>query len=94
MRFKQTIENVLDEDKSLAEQICTLSHGQCILIVSILTDLSMTISLIALAITSIFGGKGGFAASGLSPQTYEGFLKKWFKQVSRCPQRSCWEVGG
>ena len=54
----------------------------------------MTISLIALAITSIFGGKGGFAASGLSPQTYEGFFKKWFKQVSRCPQRSCWEVGG
>ena len=54
-RIKQTIEKVLDKDKSLAERICTLFREQGITIISILTALSMTISTIVLAITGVFG---------------------------------------
>ena len=54
-RIKQTIEKILDKDKSLAERIRTLFREQGITIMSILTALSMTISTIVLAITGVFG---------------------------------------
>ena len=55
-RIKQTLEKVLDQNTSLAERIRTLFREQGITIFSILTALSMTISTIVLAITSVFGG--------------------------------------
>ena len=54
-RIKQTLEKVLDKDTSLPERIRTLSCEQAITIISILTALSMTISIIVLNITSVFG---------------------------------------
>ena len=44
-RIKQTIEKILDKDKSLAERICTLFREQGITIMSILTALYMTMLL-------------------------------------------------
>ena len=53
-RIKQTLEKVLDQNKSLAERIRTLFREQGITIFSILTALSMTISTIVLVITGVF----------------------------------------
>ena len=71
--IKQTLEKVLDKNKSLAEKIRTLFREQGVTIFSILTALLMTISTIALAITGVFGGGGG---AGGSPPKDEGVLKK------------------
>ena len=79
-RIKQTIENALYENKSLAEWICTLLHEHGISIQSILIARSKTNSLIALVITGVFVG-GGFTASGSSSPKDEGTLEKWFKKV-------------
>ena len=73
VRIKQTTEKVHDKNTSLAERIRTLFREQGIIIFSILTALSMTISMIALAITGVFeGGRG----TGGSPPKDEGALKK------------------
>ena len=53
-RIKQTLEKVLDQNKSLAERIRTLFREQGITIFSILTALSVTISTIVLVITGVF----------------------------------------
>ena len=58
-RIKQTLEKVLDKNTSLAQRIRTLFREQSITLLSILIDLSMTISTIVLAITGVFGGGGG-----------------------------------
>ena len=58
-RIKQTLEKVLDKNTSLAQRIRTLFREQSITLLSILIDLSMTISMIVLAITGVFGGGGG-----------------------------------
>ena len=71
-RIKQILEKVLDQNTSLAERIRTLFREQGITIFSILTALSMTISTIFLAITSVFGGTRG---AGGSPPKDEGILK-------------------
>ena len=71
--IKQTLEKVLDKNKSLAEKIRTLFREQGVTIFSILTALLMTISTIALAITGVFGEGGG---AGGSPPKDEGVLKK------------------
>ena len=55
----QTNEKVLDKNTSLAERTRPLFCEQGINIFSILTALSMTISIIVLAITGVFGGGGG-----------------------------------
>ena len=78
-RIKQTPEKVLDKDKSLAERIRTLFKEQGITIFSILTALSMTISPIALTITSAFGGSRG---AGGSPSKDKGTLKKWLDRLA------------
>ena len=57
-RIKQTLEKVLDKNTSLAQRIRTLFREQSITLLSILIDLSMTISTIVLAITGVFGGVG------------------------------------
>ena len=57
-RIKQILEKVLDKNTSLAERIYALFKEQGITLFSILTALSMTISLIFLAITGVFGGGG------------------------------------
>ena len=62
-RITQTLGKVLDKNTSLAEEIRTLFCEQGITIFSILTALSMTISTIVLAITSVFGGGGGVGGS-------------------------------
>ena len=59
-KIKQSLENVLDKDTSLAERIRTSFKEQGIAIFLILTVLPMTISTIILAITGVFGeGSGG-----------------------------------
>ena len=55
-RIKQTLEKVLDKDTSLAQRIRTLFREQGITILSILTALSMTISVIFLALAGVYGG--------------------------------------
>ena len=72
-RIKQTIAKVFDQDTSLAERIRTLFHEKGITIFTILTVLSMTISTIVLAVTSVFGWGGGTVGS---PPKDEGTLKK------------------
>ena len=79
-RIKQTLEKILDQNTSLAERICTLFWEQGITVFSILTDLSMTISTIVLAITGVFGG--GEAETGGSPPKDEGVLKKWLDSLA------------
>ena len=71
-RIKQTLEKVLDQNTSLAERILTLFREQDITILSILTALSMTISTIVLAITSVSEGSKG---TGGSSPIDEGALK-------------------
>ena len=73
-RVKQTIEKVLNKEKSLAERIHTLFCEQGITIFSILTVLSMTIPTTLLSITGVFGGCGG--ARGF-PSKDKTILKKW-----------------
>ena len=83
-RIKQTLEKVLDKNKSLAERIRALFREQGITIFSVLTALSMAISIILLAITivRVFGEKGGGARD-------EGVLNKMVRQTSRCTQKTC-----
>ena len=84
-RIKQTIEKVLDKDTSLAERICTLFREQGITIFSILTALSMTISLIVVTITGVFGGGG--AGTGGSTAKDEVALKKWLGRLADALKR-------
>ena len=56
------------------ERICTLFREQGITIISVLTAFSLTITKIALALTSVFGG--GPSASGSSSPKDNGILKK------------------
>ena len=88
-RIKQTLEKVLDKNKSLAERIRALFREQGITIFSVLTALSMAISIILLAITivRVFGGKEGRARG--SPSKDEGVLNKMVRQTSRCTQKTC-----
>ena len=72
-RIKQTIEKVLDQNRE-----------QGITKFSILTALSMTISAIVLAITSVFGEDGG---TGGSPSKDEGVLKKWLDRLADALKR-------
>ena len=69
-RIKQTLENVLDKNISMAEKIRTLFREQSIIIFSFLSALSMAISTYVLAITGILGGGGG---AGVSHQKMKGF---------------------
>ena len=84
-RMKQTIEKVLDKDTSLAERIRILFREQAITIISILTALSMTISTIVLAITGVFGGRGGGGSASLPKG--EGALKKWLNRPADALKR-------
>ena len=84
-RIKQAIEKVLDKNTSLAERIHTLFRKQSITIFSVLTALSMTVSIIVLAITGVFGGEGGEA--GGSPPRDEGVLKKWLDRLANALKR-------
>ena len=79
-RVRQIIKKVLDQNTSLAERIHTLFHEQGITIFSILTALSMTISMIVLAITGVFRG-GGRGTGGSLPKE-GGFLKKWLDRLA------------
>ena len=94
-RIKQTLEKVLDKDTSLAERI----REQGITIFSILTAISVTISIIVLAITGAFEGDEG---RGGSPSKDKGTLKKWLDRLTDAlkgsqerPLKNClisWEV--
>ena len=79
-RVRQIIKKVLDQNTSLAERIHTLFHEQGITIFSILTALSMTISMIVLAITGVF--RGGGRGTGDSLPKEGGFLKKWLDRLA------------
>ena len=83
-RIKQTLEKVLHKNASLAERIRTLFREPGITIFSILTDFSMTISTIVLAITGVFGGGGG---TGGSPPKDKGVLKKWLDRLANALKR-------
>ena len=83
-RIKQTLEKVLDKNTSLAQRIRTLFREQSITLLSILIDLSMTISTIVLAITGVFGGAGG---GGGPPLNDEGVLKKWLDRLANALKR-------
>ena len=78
-RIKQTLDKVLDQNTSLAERIRTLFCEQGITIFSILTAFSMTISVIVLATTGVFGGGRG---TGGSPPKDEAVLKKWLDRLA------------
>ena len=84
-KIKQTLEKVLDKDISFAERIRTLFREQRTTIFSILTALSMNISTIFLAITSVFGGDSGGA--GVSPPKDVGTLKKWLDRLADALKR-------
>ena len=84
-RIKQTLENVLDKNTSLAERIRTLFREQGRTIFSILTAPSMTVSMSVLAITGVFGRGGG--TGGATPKD-EGVLKKMARQASRYTQKT------
>ena len=79
-RIKQTLEKVLDKYTSLAERIRTLLHAQGITMFSILTDLSMNIPTIVLAITGVLGGGGGTEGS---PSKDEGWLDRLADALKR-----------
>ena len=83
-RIKQTLEKVLDKNTSLAQRIRTLFREQSITLLSILIDLSMTISTIVLAITGVFGGGG---VGGGPPLNDEGVLKKWLDRLANALKR-------
>ena len=83
-RIKQTLEKFLDKNTSLVEKIRTLFCEQGITIFSILTALSMTISTIVLAITSVFVGGG---EAGSSPPKDEGVLKNWLDRLADALKR-------
>ena len=73
-RLRETLHQILHEDKTLAERIKTLFREQGITIASILTALGMIISTIVLAIP---GGSGG-AAPPQPPG--KGGAKEWIKK--------------
>ena len=81
-RITQRLEKVLDQDISLAERICILFKEQGITIFSILTALSMTISMIVLTITGVFGG-----GTGGSPSKDKGTLKKLLDRLVNALKR-------
>ena len=85
-RIRQTLENVFDQDASLAERIRVLFCEQGITIFSILTALSMTVLTIVIAITGVFGGGGGIGGSD-SPSKDKGVLKKWLDMLADALQR-------
>ena len=85
-RIRQTLENVFDQDASLAERIRILFCEQGITIFSILTALSMTVLTIVIAITGVFGGGGGIRGSD-SPSKDKGVLKKWLDMLADALQR-------
>ena len=72
-RIKHTLENIFDQDTSLAERIRTLFRQQGITIAAILASLSMTISGIVLVITGVLGRYG--RGVGGSPSKDKGTLK-------------------
>lgn len=82
-RIRQATEKVLDKDTTLAEWIRTLFYEQGITTVSIITDLSMTISTVAFTITGCFGRGIGPAASGSSQPKDNSALKKWLNIPSK-----------
>ena len=84
-RIRQTLENVLGQDVSLAERISTLFKEQGITLFSILTALPMTISTIVLAITGIF--RGGSGGAGSPPSKDKGTLKKWLDRLADALKR-------
>lgn len=86
-RIKQTIEKVLDEDKSFAERIQILFREQSIRIISILSSLSMIISTIARAITCVVGGGVRPTASELPLPKDERALKKWLTKLANAIKR-------
>ena len=86
VRTRQILEKVLDKSKSLEEKIRTLFYEQSINIFSVLTTLSMTISIIVLAITGAFG-TGGRRGGGSSSKDEKGF-KKMVRQASGCTQKT------
>ena len=68
---------------SLAEKIRMLFREQGITIFSILTALSVTISTIVLALTSVLKEGGG----GGSPSKDKGVLKKWLDRLADALKR-------
>ena len=83
-RIKQTIEKVLDQNKSLAERIRTLFREQGITMFSMLTAFSMTISTIFLSIAGLFGVGRGTEGS---PPKDEVILKKWLDRLADALKR-------
>ena len=77
--MRQTLEKVIAQNTSLAERSRTLFRKQGITMFSILTVFSMTISMMVLAITGVFGGGRG---AGGSPPKDEGILKKWLDRLA------------
>ena len=78
-RIKKTLEKVLNQNTSLAERIRTLFCEQGITIFSVLTAFSMTISVIVLTTTGVFGGG---RETGGSPPKDEAVLKKWLDRIA------------
>ena len=75
-RIRETIRQLLLEDKTLAEWIQTLFHQQGITIASIHTAVGMSISTLVLALTG--EGAAGTPSPALKPSDKGGF-KEWIK---------------
>ncbi|VDI41631.1 Hypothetical predicted protein [Mytilus galloprovincialis] len=73
-RFKETINKVLYEDKTLGERIRTLFREQGITIVSVLTAFGMIIGVIVEAFT------GGTTSPSPSPPPSKGGVQDWIKK--------------
>ena len=90
-RVRETINRVLEGDKTLAERIRTLFREQGITIASILTAIGMTISTLVLALT---GGGGGAAPTPPPSPPDKGGLREWAKKTLRALGRVLAKLAG
>ena len=86
-RIKQTIAKVLDQGTLLAQRIRILFKGQGITIFSILAAFSITILIIFLAITGVFGG-GKRRRRRFFTKRQKG-LEKMVGYAGKCTQKIC-----
>ena len=89
-RIRQTIDKVLNEDKTLAERVKTLFREQGITIASILTALGMAVTSLVLALT----GTTTPIPSGPPPADNKPGLKEYIKKHLQALGRALAKLAG